>query len=114
MHGRGFAGMWRERVRERWRWEYCKASVDEARRKAKMWWPHLERTETKAIVRRPRSGSRWGFAKFMAVKLPQFRFNNKQDWWEAGLEELGRAEDALKPVRLSDGAREYLNEEEIC
>lgn len=79
-----------------------------------MWWPWLGRTATKAIIKRPRSGSRQGFAKFMAVKLPQFRFNGKRDWWEAGLEELGQAEKVLKPLCLSDGARERLNEEETC
>lgn len=93
-------------------WGYCKASVEQARHEASFWWPWLGRTETKAIVKRPRSGSRRGFARFMAEKLPQFRFNNKRDWWEAGLEELGRAEKALKPLNLSDGAREYLNENE--
>lgn len=100
MGGRGF------------RWGDCKASVDEAWHRAKMWWPWLGRTETKAIVKRPRQGSKRGFAGFMANKLPQFRFNNKRDWWEAELGEMGRAEKALKPVRLSDGAREYLSEED--
>lgn len=110
MYGRGFAGRI-GRVREQFWWGDCQASVDEAWHKAKMWWPWLGRTETKAVVRRPRSGSRRGFAKFMAVKLPQFQFNSKRDWWEAGLEELGRAEKVLRPVRLSDGVREYLEEE---
>lgn len=76
------------------------------------WWPWVGRTKTKAIVRRPHYGSRRDFAAYMKEKLPQFQFNNKRDWWEAGLEELGQAEKVLKQARLSDGAREYLNEED--
>lgn len=101
-------------MRKRFWWGDCKASVDEAWARAKRWWPHLGRTKTKAIVRRPHHGSRRGFAAYMKEVLPQFKFNSKRDWWEAELEELSHAEKELKPLRLSDGARKYLNEEEAC
>lgn len=75
------------------------------------WWPWVGCTKTKAIVRRPHHGGRRDFAAYMKKALPQFRFNNKRDWWEAELEELNPAYELLKPARLSDGAQAYLEEE---
>lgn len=117
MHGCGFAGRigcgggaltimrWRSDLQAE------KAAGNAAIRQT-FWWPWVGRTKTKAIVRRPHHGSRRGFAACMKEKLPQFQFNNKWDWWEAGLEELGRAKKAFSYVRLSDGAWEYLNEQD--
>jgi len=79
--------------------------------RARGYWPRLARTSDKAVVLRPLDGGRRYQARIaqgIAEALPQFRFNSKRNWWEADLGELAAAYEALAPVHLSAGAREYL------
>ena len=88
----------------------------EARNRARSYYPLLARTTTQAIVQRPSGGRRTRvyFADTMRRILPQFKFNPERDRWEAPLDQLPAAYTALASitsdsyVNLSSGARECL------
>lgn len=96
--------------------------IREARGRNALYWPALQRTSTKLIIRRPLRCNRVRFAQFMAERLSDFQFDNKHDWWEASLEEsnykaavmansvkLNRDRSEIQ-LRISEGMRDWLNE----
>ena len=88
--------------------------IEASQARSRSYRPWIKRTGSLAIVYRPRlSGRRTStlFAQNMAANLPQFQFNAKKDRWEAPLEEIEVAYEALRPhVVLSRGVQEYLAE----
>jgi hypothetical protein len=73
--------------------------------------PKLYRTADTAVLMWPEYGRRRhqeAVRKWIAEKLPAFKFNKDHNWFEAPLSELGPAAELLPKANLSDGVRAHL------
>lgn len=90
----------------------------EAQGRARGYWPHLQRTNTHLILRRPTRGGRKyqaNFAHYVAKELPQFAFSARRNWWQADLnvanvEAVTRANTQYRELQLnvSQGVKTWL------
>ena len=74
----------------------------------------LARTKDQAILSWPDYGGQPHRAKmrnWIAQNLPEFKFNNQLNRFEAPLDQLQAAADLLPELNVSPGAREYLLQE---
>lgn len=88
---------------------HAQKAVAEAQGNVRVRRPNLARTSRLAIIKRPFVCNRHTFTQRMAHELPEFRFNSKRDYWEAGIEHLHTAYDHFEGrINLSEGARAWL------